>query len=263
MAGMVGAVAWIGFRFFLRSVADSDAASVSMPERDTGSSSSVLFLESAEADIQLQHHQCARSMVVRASGSIAVPIFAIAATFALSGRIALDPLGSLWTGLDAHIRTVLNPDALAIPRSLPPSVFVDPDIPSLKSADRDWSKLDPVFARTVLMVIARMEARGYPVTLLEGYRSPERQDVLAASAVRVTNARAYQSRHQFGFAADLAPIRDGRLHVSEREAWAMQAYIALGEEAEAAGLVWGGRWELRDYGHVELSEKRRGRMGSK
>ena len=101
-----------------------------------------------------------------------------------------------------------------------------------------------------------MERRGYPVVLIEGYRSPERQDALAAGEQRVTHARGFQSRHQYGLAADLAPLRDGRIVLSERDPWARQAYQALGEEAEAAGLVWGGRWSLRDYGHLESSSRR-------
>ncbi|WP_332670532.1 M15 family metallopeptidase [Aromatoleum sp.] len=101
-----------------------------------------------------------------------------------------------------------------------------------------------------------MERRGYPVVLIEGYRSPERQDVLADGEQRVTQARGFQSKHQYGLAADLAPLRDGQIVLSERDPWAWRAYQALGEAAEAAGLVWGGRWSLRDYGHVESADRR-------
>lgn len=120
--------------------------------------------------------------------------------------------------------------------------------------DRDWARLEPRFARAVAELAARMERRGFPVVLVEGYRSPERQDALAQSGAGVTRARAFQSRHQFGEAADLAPVRDGRIVLSERDPWGWQAYQVLGEEAEAMGLVWGGRWSLRDYGHVEMAD---------
>jgi peptidoglycan L-alanyl-D-glutamate endopeptidase CwlK len=56
---------------------------------------------------------------------------------------------------------------------------------------------------------------------------------------------------------------NGRLVISERDPWAMQAYQALGEEAEKAGLVWGGRWTLRDYGHIESPERPRGEQAGK
>lgn len=157
-----------------------------------------------------------------------------------------------------HIQRTLAPEQLVPPPPLPPSVFVGTERPELESADRDWSKLDPLFAQRVLQLLARVEARGYTFTLLEGYRSPERQDRLANLGSQVTAARAMQSRHQFGLAADLAPLRDGRLVISERDGWAWAAYQALGQEAEALGLTWGGRWALRDYGHVELNARPRG-----
>ena len=70
--------------------------------------------------------------------------------------------------------------------------------------------------------------------------------------VHVTRAAAFQSQHQFGQAADLAPIKDGKISISERDPWTMEAYQLLGQAAAAEGLVWGGTWtNLRDYGHVE------------
>jgi peptidoglycan L-alanyl-D-glutamate endopeptidase CwlK len=173
--------------------------------------------------------------------------------FALSGRFSLDPLRAFQFQQGEHIQSMLNPEELVVPPPLPPSMFVNAERPELETADRDWGRLEPEFARGVLVVLARMGARGYPMVLLEGYRSPERQDRLASSAVRVTNARAFQSRHQFGLAADLAPVRDGHLRISEQDPWAMEAYRVLGEEAQRAGLVWGGRWSLKDYGHVEAA----------
>ena len=90
------------------------------------------------------------------------------------------------------------------------------------------------------------------MTLVEGYRSPERQNKLAGLDKVVTHARAFQSKHQFGLAADLAPLRNGHVVISEKDPWAMGAYQAMGEEAEALGLGWGGRFSFQDYGHVEL-----------
>lgn len=112
--------------------------------------------------------------------------------------------------------------------------------------------MDGDFVQLVLKLRSKMEARGYPLALLEGYRSPERQDQLAGMDTHVTNARGGQSKHQYGFAADLTPVRDGRIVISERDPWAMAAYLAMGEEAEALGLGWGGRFSFKDYGHVEL-----------
>ena len=68
------------------------------------------------------------------------------------------------------------------------------------------------------------------MVLLEGYRSPERQDSLAGQATLVTKAKGGQSKHQYGLAVDLAPIRAGKVVISERDPWAMQAYTALGRK---------------------------------
>jgi peptidoglycan L-alanyl-D-glutamate endopeptidase CwlK len=96
------------------------------------------------------------------------------------------------------------------------------------------------------------ERHGYDMALLEGYRSPERQELLASAGASVTNARAFQSYHQFGLAADCAFLRDGKLVISEKDPWAMRGYRLYGETAEAAGLTWGGRWTMMDFGHTEL-----------
>nr|WP_294867921.1 M15 family metallopeptidase [uncultured Pseudogulbenkiania sp.] len=155
----------------------------------------------------------------------------------------------------SRIKLTLQEEQLVPPPPLPPEAFRDAisQQPRLNRADRDWNKLDAAFVQTVLRVMARLEARGFPMTLLEGYRSPERQDALAGQGTLVTKAKGGQSKHQYGLAVDLAPVRNGKVVVSERAPWAMSAYLALGEEATAAGLTWGGTWSFKDYGHIELS----------
>lgn len=96
------------------------------------------------------------------------------------------------------------------------------------------------------------ERYGYDMAILEGYRSPERQNALARMGTSVTNATAFQSYHQFGLAADCAFRRDGKLVISEKDPWAMRGYQLYGEVAESLGLHWGGRWKMMDLGHIEL-----------
>jgi peptidoglycan L-alanyl-D-glutamate endopeptidase CwlK len=67
----------------------------------------------------------------------------------------------------------------------------------------------------------------------------------------VTNAGAWQSYHQYGLGADCAFLRDGKLVITEKDPWAMRGYELYGQVAERLGLVWGGRWRLMDFGHVE------------
>jgi len=181
----------------------------------------------------------------------ALALAGAATVLALSGSINLAPLNAYGLVRQEHIQVALNPETLVPPPPLPPSTFVGTERQGLETADRDWGKLNPEFMAIALKVFARLEARGYPFALLEGYRSPMRQDALADAGTHVTNARAYQSKHQYGLALDAAPVRNGRLVITERDPWAMEAYLALGEEAERAGLTWGGRWKLKDYGHIE------------
>lgn len=118
--------------------------------------------------------------------------------------------------------------------------------------DRKWERMNPRYQQRLLMVFKIMKERyGYELVLLEGYRSPERQNLLARNA-NTTRAGAFQSYHQFGLAADVAFKRDNKVVISERDPWAMRAYQHYGLVAESVGLTWGGRWKsIQDYGHTE------------
>lgn len=119
--------------------------------------------------------------------------------------------------------------------------------------DRKWDKMHPSYKQRLLMVFKIMkEQHGYELVLLEGYRSPERQNRLSGNTA-TTLARAFQSYHQFGLAADIAFKRNGKVVISERDPWAMQGYQLYGRAAESVGLTWGGRWtRIHDYGHTEF-----------
>lgn len=173
-------------------------------------------------------------------------------TLAMGGRHWLERPSASEIQFASNASLALADEKLVPPPPLPPSVFLGSERLALESADRDWSKLQPTFRQTLLLLLARMSTRGYDFALLEGYRSPQRQDTLAALGAHLTGARAYESRHQYGLAADLAPIRNGVLAFNFEDPWAKSAYIALGEEARNLGLVWGGGWKLQDYGHIEL-----------
>jgi len=192
---------------------------------------------------------------------------AIAALF-----IMLLPAGVAWMassrtmvgGFDAPVREanqqvseLLLGEQLVPPPPLPPMLFMTPEVetvrPGLVSASRDWALLDKEYSQRLLQAFRIMKERhGYDMAILEGYRSPERQDALAAQGSSVTNAKAFQSWHQYGLAADCAFLRDGKLVISERDPWAMRGYQLFGEVAESLGLTWGGRWKMMDFGHTEL-----------
>ncbi|AWI74073.1 D-alanyl-D-alanine carboxypeptidase [Parazoarcus communis] len=157
----------------------------------------------------------------------------------------------------SRIAALLEGEQLSPPPPLPPDIFATREVehlrPATPDANRDWMRLDTEFRQRLLAAFTLMRDRhGYETVLIEGYRSPARQNQLAALGDSVTRASAHQSYHQYGLAADCAFLREGRLVISERDPWAMQAYERLGRIAEELGLTWGGRWTLQDFGHVEL-----------
>jgi peptidoglycan L-alanyl-D-glutamate endopeptidase CwlK len=179
----------------------------------------------------------------------------LALTF--SGRGMLGGYDGTGHVVNDQVADLLKGEQLVAPAPLPPLTFTTAEVtlvrPMLDSANRNWQLLDPAFSQRMLLVFRIMKERhGYDMAILEGYRSPERQNALAAAGPSVTNAKAFQSYHQFGLAADCAFLRDGKLVISEKDPWAMRGYRLYGEVAESVGLTWGGRWTMMDFGHTEL-----------
>ncbi|GGY68550.1 M15 family metallopeptidase [Pseudoduganella albidiflava] len=159
--------------------------------------------------------------------------------------------------VNTQVATLLEGEQLVPPPALPPLAFASAEVqkerPMIASASRDWALLNAAYQQRLLHVFRIMkEQHGYEMAILEGYRSPQRQDALAAMGSSVTNAAAFQSWHQYGLAADCAFVRNGRIVISEKDPWAMRGYQLYGEVAESLGLTWGGRWKMMDLGHTEL-----------
>ncbi len=159
--------------------------------------------------------------------------------------------------VNSQIAELLQGEQLVPPSAPPPLVFVTQEVvqlrPMLGSASRNWDLLNQEYAQRLLLVFKIMkEKHGYDMAILEGYRSPARQNMLAAMGSNVTNAAAFQSWHQYGLAADCAFLRDGKLVISEKDPWAMRGYRLYGEVAESVGMTWGGNWKMMDFGHTEL-----------
>jgi peptidoglycan LD-endopeptidase CwlK len=192
--------------------------------------------------------------------SIALALLALPPTIVFSLRAwhTLDAYDDTTTGQpDSVIATLLQGEQLVPPPPLPPEVFTTAEVelvrPRLSTADRRWDALDADFRQRLLLAYRLMrDEHGYEMALIEGYRSPERQTLLASLGTHVTNAAAWQSYHQHGLAADSAFMRNGKLVISERDPWAAKGYELYGEVAQRVGLTWGGRWQNADLGHVEL-----------
>ena len=159
--------------------------------------------------------------------------------------------------VNTQVVEILAGEQLVPPPALPPMAFLTVEVqqarPMLVSASRDWALLNPDYARRLLTAFKIMkDEHGYDMAILEGYRSPERQNKLAGMGSSVTNAAAWQSWHQYGLAADCAFLRNGKIVITEKDPWAMRGYQLYGQVAESVGLTWGGRWKMMDLGHTEL-----------
>lgn len=175
----------------------------------------------------------------------------------LGSKARLDGFDTPLRETNMLVAELLEGEQLVPPASLPPAIFTAQEVslvrPQLASASRNWAKLNPDFEQILLQIFKIMkEDYGYEMAILEGYRSPERQNMLAKLGSHVTNASAFQSYHQFGLAADCAFLRNGKLVISEKDPWAMRGYQLYGQVAESVSLRWGGRWKMMDFGHVEL-----------
>lgn len=112
--------------------------------------------------------------------------------------------------------------------------------------------LYPPFRRVIDQLLARCREAGIEIYLFEGWRSPLRQDLLYARGRSegghvVTQARAWESWHQYGLAADLVFGGPGR--------WTWQGdYKAMGAIAVQLGLEWFGTPPQRfpELAHVQL-----------
>ncbi|MFZ4875342.1 M15 family metallopeptidase [Janthinobacterium sp. Mn2066] len=176
-----------------------------------------------------------------------------------SDRIALRGYSDQQHAINDQVSDLLRGEQLVPPPTLPPLFFTTAEVtqlrPMLDGASRNWQLLDHDYAQRLLLVFKIMkEVHGYDMVLLEGYRSPARQNLLAAAGPQVTNAKAFQSYHQYGLAADCAFMHEGKLIISEKNAWAMRGYHLYGVTAESVGLRWGGRWAMMDFGHTELRQ---------
>ena len=116
------------------------------------------------------------------------------------------------------------------------------------------SAIHPELKRRVEILLRQLAAQGLTVEVVQGFRTPEEQDALYAQGrtkpgKKVTNAKRWQSNHNYGLAVDLCPFVDGRPNWDAPFA----IWQTIGRTTEGLGLEWGGRWaKFRDLPHVQL-----------
>lgn len=119
--------------------------------------------------------------------------------------------------------------------------------------ERVWKGVHPDLREKIEAIQEVMTDEGFDLRPVEGYRSPERQTALLASASGVTSVGAWSSCHNYGLAMDAAVYVDGKPSWDLSDPHVIAGYQRFGELAEILGLNWGGRWTSpKDYPHVEM-----------
>lgn len=122
---------------------------------------------------------------------------------------------------------------------------------------RSLDDLQPVFRPLVDRFLASAKAAGLDVLVTCTLRPNDEQDRLYAQGRTapgpiVTNARAGQSAHNYGYAIDIVPIRDGKCVWDGRD----PLWHQIGTLGQAVGLDWYGAPDakFREEPHFELPD---------
>lgn len=156
-------------------------------------------------------------------------------------------LDDLVKQMEVRVRRLKGDLGLEDPINKPPSVRPVPDPPAYsfggeeirKDVCRDPHKLLKPFADKVETLFERLRARGEDPLCWETWRSAER-----AQGLSDRGAGVKLSTHCLGLACDI-------VHAEDYWSAGRSFWDAVGEEAEALGLTWGGRWRRRDFPHVQ------------
>jgi peptidoglycan L-alanyl-D-glutamate endopeptidase CwlK len=114
--------------------------------------------------------------------------------------------------------------------------------------------LPPVRER-VERFIAACKAEGIDILITSTYRDNESQDALYAQGrtkpgVKVTNARAGQSFHNYRCAVDVVPMKNGKPIWNAKD----PVWQEIGKLGKAAGLEWAGDWvRFKEFPHFQYT----------
>ena len=121
-----------------------------------------------------------------------------------------------------------------------------------KLSAKSLSRLEGVHPDLVKVVHRAIENSTVDFAVLEGLRTPERQQQLVKAGASLT----LKSRHLTGHAIDLGAMVDGKIR------WDWPLYHKIAEAMKDAArelkiaIVWGGDWRMfKDGPHFELDRK--------
>lgn len=119
--------------------------------------------------------------------------------------------------------------------------------------EKKLQSMKPEMATKVRAVLAGLVRRGFQPKIFYGWRSVTVQARLFAEGKSKVRFSFHNAQQKDGtpnsYAADIIDSRYGWSATAETSGF----WMALGEEAKAQGLVWGGDWvSFRDWAHVQL-----------
>lgn len=113
----------------------------------------------------------------------------------------------------------------------------------------------PPVRERVERFIAACKAEGIDILITSTYRDNESQDALYAQGrtkpgVKVTNARAGQSFHNYRCAVDVVPMKNGKPIWNAKD----PVWQDIGRLGKAAGLEWAGDWvRFKEFPHFQYT----------
>lgn len=111
----------------------------------------------------------------------------------------------------------------------------------------DLQSLHPYFRDKVLELIRVCKSKGIELAVVETYRTRAKQNEYKAMGRKYTRAAAGSSKHQYGLAVDIVPVKDTVILWNNIALWRKVGVIG-----ERLGLRWGGRWRRPfDPAHFE------------
>ena len=113
----------------------------------------------------------------------------------------------------------------------------------------DLNSLHPYFRDRIYQLINNCRAKGIELAVVESYRTHAKQSEYFHMGRKYTRSAGGKSKHQYGLAVDVVPIKDSVAIWDNVALWKK-----IGAEGEKLGLRWGGRWRSPyDPAHFEWS----------
>jgi LAS superfamily LD-carboxypeptidase LdcB len=116
------------------------------------------------------------------------------------------------------------------------------NFPAGTAITTDLIYLHPAVRKAAQKAIQECSAQGYNITVVETYRTLQRQAKLfeqgrSEPGQIVTNAQRGESYHNYGLALDISPVTDDIVSIFEY-----------------SGFEWGGRWKsIKDTPHFQMT----------